>query len=142
MANGENRTESAAHAPLVAIVDDDALVRSSTYRLIRSFGYRAQAYDSGGEFLGSDAVAEAACVVLDVCMPDMDGLELQRRLAARGARVPIVFVTAVASDEQERCARSAGAIDFLRKPVAPKSLHLAIENALQNRRVGGNHDGE
>ena len=142
MANGENRSESAAHGPLVAIVDDDALTRRSTDRLIRSFGYRAQTYSSGIEFLESDGVADAACIVLDVCMPGIDGLELQRRLAIRGARVPIVSLTAVASDEQERRARSAGAIDFLRKPVPPARLRRALENALQNRRMGGDRDGD
>lgn len=142
VSNSDEINESAVQAPLVAIVDDDALVRGSNYRLIRSFGYRAQTFDSGGEFLNSDAVAKAACILLDICMPGIDGLELQRLLAERGAEVPIVFLTAVATDEQEHRARSAGAIDFLRKPAAPERLRRALENALQNRRVRGDRDDE
>ena len=88
-------------APLVAIVDDDESVRQSTLRLIRSFGYRAHAFATGAEFLASPAASEAACVVLDVRMPHMDGLEVQRRLAETGARIPIVFLTGRATDDEE-----------------------------------------
>src|SRR5439155_4328741 len=104
-------------ARIVAIVDDDGSVRQSTRRLIRSFGYRAEAFASGEDFLASASAARTACLVLDVRMPDMDGLEVQRHLAARGVQIPIVFVTGRASDDEERRARSAGAVEFLRKPV-------------------------
>ena len=109
-------------APLVAIVDDDASVRQSTRRLIRSFGYLAEAFASGEEFLTSAPAARTACLVLDVRMPDMDGLEVQRRLAERSVRIPIVFFTGRASDEEERRARLAGAVEFLRKPVGRTTL--------------------
>jgi FixJ family two-component response regulator len=125
---GERATEQ---TPLIAIVDDDASVRQSTDRLIRSFGYRTQVFGSGQEFLSSGAPGRAACLVLDVRMPGMDGLDVQRSLAERGARVPIVFVTGQASDEEERCARSAGAVEFLRKPVPQASLRQAIESAVR-----------
>jgi FixJ family two-component response regulator len=75
-------------APVVAIVDDDASVRQSMLRLVRSFGYRAEAFGSGEEFLGSPLAAEAACVLLDVRMPSMDGLDVQRRLAEMAAAIP------------------------------------------------------
>ena len=101
---------STDEAPLVAIVDDDASVRQSTRRLIRSFGSRAEAFASGEEFLASASAARTACLVLDVRMPNMDGLEVQRRLAERGVRIPIVFLTGRASDDEERRARSAGAV--------------------------------
>jgi FixJ family two-component response regulator len=96
--------------PLVVIVDDDTSVRQSTDRLIRSFGYRTQVFGSGQEFLGSGAADRAACLLLDVRMPGMDGLDVQRSLAERGMRIPIVFVTGRASEEEERRARSAGAV--------------------------------
>ena len=115
-------------APLVAIVDDDASVRQSTSRLIRSFGYRAEAFASGEEFLAAASAARIACLVLDVRMPDMDGLEVQRLLAERGVQIPIVFLTGRASDDEERRARSAGAVEFLRKPVGHATLLQAIQS--------------
>jgi len=90
---GTRGQPSPDEAPLVAIVDDDASVRQSTRRLIRSFGYRAEAFGSGEEFLSSPSATETACLVLDVRMPGMDGLEVQRLLAERDARIPIVFLT-------------------------------------------------
>src|SRR3954452_25297892 len=88
-------------APLVAIVDDDASVRRSTRRLIRSFGYRADAFASGREFLASMSAARTACLVLDVRMPELDGLDVQRQLGERGVHIPIVFLTGRASDDEE-----------------------------------------
>jgi len=114
-------------APLVAIVDDDASVRPSARRLIRSLGYRAEAFGSGEEFLGSACAAQTACLVLDVRMSAMDGLEVQRRLAERHARIPIVFLTGRASDDEERRARSAGAVEFLRKPVGKTRLLQVLQ---------------
>ncbi len=122
---------STDEAPLVAIVDDDASVRQSTRRLIRSFGYRAEAFASGEEFLASASAAGTACLVLDVRMPEMDGLEVQRRLAERGVRIPIVFLTGRASDDEERRARSAGAVEFLRKPVGTATLLHVLQKLFQ-----------
>jgi FixJ family two-component response regulator len=115
---------------LVAIVDDDASVRQSTCRLIRSFGYHAEAFSSGEEFLNSARAAQAACLILDVRMPGMDGLEVQRQLAERNAGIPIVFLTAQASGEEENRARRAGAVDVLRKPVGKDTLLRVLENVL------------
>jgi len=125
--SGERRGDPAEAAPLVAIVDDDASVRHSTCRLIRSFGYRAEAFGSGEEFLGSGRLPETACLVLDVRMPGMDGLEVQRRLAERGAQIPIIFLTGRARDDEERSARGAGAVEFLRKPVGHQALLRALQ---------------
>jgi len=124
---GTRGQPSPDEAPLVAIVDDDASVRQSTRRLIRSFGYRAEAFGSGEEFLNSPCAAETACLVLDVRMPGMDGLEVQRLLAERDARIPIVFLTGRASDDEERRARSAGAVEFLRKPVGKATVLQVLE---------------
>jgi FixJ family two-component response regulator len=117
-------------APVVAIVDDDASVRQSLLRLIRSFGYRAEAFGSGEEFLASPVVARAACLVLDVRMPGMDGLEVQRRLADKGAGLPIVFHTGRATDDEERRARRGGAVEFLRKPVSRDALLDVLQNVI------------
>jgi FixJ family two-component response regulator len=124
---GTRGQPSPDEAPLVAIVDDDASVRQSTRRLIRSFGYRAEAFGSGEEFLSSACAAQTACVVLDVRMPGMDGLEVQRLLTKRDVRIPIVFLTGRASDDEERRARSAGAVAFLRKPVGKATLLQVLQ---------------
>ena len=129
--NGGGAQPSLGDAPLIVIVDDDASVRQSARRLIRSFGYRAQAFASGREFLDAVPDRPVSCIVLDVRMPDMDGLEVQRHLAERGLRIPIVFLTGRASDDEERWARSAGAIDFLRKPVDTATLRQVLQKACQ-----------
>jgi FixJ family two-component response regulator len=121
---------SPEEAPVIAIVDDDASVRPSTLRLIRSFGYRAEAFGSGEEFLSSPRAAEMACLVLDVRMPGMDGLEVQRRLAEKGARIPIVFLTGRATDDEERRARLGGAVEFLRKPVGRDTLLDVLQKVM------------
>jgi FixJ family two-component response regulator len=138
--NGDDERVS-EDVPLVVIVDDDASVRQSTDRLIRSFGYRTQVFGSGREFVNSEAADLAACLLLDVRMPGMDGLDVQRTLAQRGARIPIVFVTGQASDDEERRARSAGAVAFLRKPVDRASLRQAIERAVRASE-GGERNGK
>jgi len=117
----------AGEPPVVSIVDDDASVRQSMLRLIRSFGYRAEVFGSGEEFLASPIAAETACLVLDVRMPCMDGLEVQRRLAENGAGIPIVFLTGRATDDEERRARRGGAVEFLRKPVGKVTLLQALQ---------------
>jgi FixJ family two-component response regulator len=130
------------HAP-VAIVDDDASVRQSLDRLIRSFGYRTQVFGSADEFLASSAPDRAACLLLDVRMPGMDGLTLQRRLVERGTGIPVVFITAVATGQEERRAQAAGAIGFLRKPVDPTALRHALDQSFRAvRPARGDRDGE
>src|SRR6266699_1501993 len=86
---------------VVSIVDDDVSVRRSTRRLLRSSGFRAEAFASAEEFLDSKSAAETACLILDLRMPGMNGLELQRRLAQNGNSVPIIFLSAQASEKDE-----------------------------------------
>ena len=119
------------HPPLVSIVDDDVSVRRSTRRLLHSAGLRAEAFASAEEFLMSGRAEETACLILDLRMPGMNGLQLQRRLAEDSNPVPIVFVTAHSSPEEERQALQAGAIQFLQKPISKEVLLLAIRNALK-----------
>jgi FixJ family two-component response regulator len=130
--SGDSNESITAKGPLVAIVDDDASVGRSTERLLRSSGLRAEVFTSAKDFLQSRSVGEAACLLLDIRMPEMDGLELQRRLVETDRRIPIIFLSARASEEEERRARQAGAADFLRKPVNKETLLNAIQKALKN----------
>jgi FixJ family two-component response regulator len=116
---------------VISIVDDDFSVRRSTRRLLRSSGFRAETFASAEEFLESKSAAETACLILDLRMPGMNGLELQRRLSQNGHRVPIIFLSAHASEEDERSALSAGAVRFLRKPISKEALLSAIREALK-----------
>ena len=116
---------------VVSIVDDDVSVRRSTRRLLHSSGFRAEAFASAGEFLDSKSAAETACLILDLRMPGMNGLELQRRLTQNGNPVPIIFLSAHASEEDERSALRAGAVRFLRKPISKEELLNAIREALK-----------
>jgi FixJ family two-component response regulator len=127
-------------SPVVTIVDDDLSLCRSTRRLIQSFGFRATTFASAWKFLCSDRIDDTECLILDVRMPGLDGLALQRWLAAAGHVIPIVFVSAVATNDEQRQAIDGGAIAFLRKPVATDALMHAIHGALQQRstRDGGN----
>ena len=117
--------------PLIAVVDDDRSLRESTQLLLRSAGYRAEVFASAREFLDSPRIDETACLMLDVRMPGMDGLELQRFLNEAQRQIPIIFITAHATDNEEQRARKAGAVDFLRKPVNEEKLLSAIQTALK-----------
>jgi FixJ family two-component response regulator len=118
--------------PLVSIVDDDVSVRRSTRRLLLCSGLRAEAFASAQDFLQSGRVGETACLLLDMRMPGMDGLQLQRRLAETGWLIPIVFLSARASEEEERRALRAGAANFLRKPASKEALLHAIRSVLES----------
>jgi FixJ family two-component response regulator len=128
----DDNKEPAPGAPLVSIVDDDPSVRRSTQRLLRCSGLRAEAFATAEDFLRSECVTGTACLILDVRMPGVDGLELQRRLGEAGRPIPIVFLTARASDEEERQAKQAGAANFLRKPIAKDALLDAIRAVLES----------
>ena len=122
--------KKASEGPLVSIVDDDVSVRRSTQRLLSSSGLRAKAFASAEEFLQSDLVDETACLLLDMSMPGMNGLALQRHLAETGRQIPIVFLSARASEDEERRALQAGAAKFLHKPASKEVLLQAIRAAL------------
>lgn len=128
-----NAKEAASESRLVCMVDDDASVRSSTRRLLRSSGLRAEAFASAEEFLESNQLAQTACLLLDVRMPGMDGLVLQQRLAEIGQKIPIIFLSARASQEEEQRACRAGAVGFLRKPVSKEALLRAIHCVFESQ---------
>lgn len=120
-------------APLVCIVDDDASMADSTRYLVRSFGFRAEAFLSAQKFLDSGLVEETNCLILilDLRMPGMDGLELQRNLASANRRIPIIFISARANEEERIQAIAGGAVDFLLKPFREDALFDAIQAALK-----------
>jgi FixJ family two-component response regulator len=105
-----------AGIPLISIVDDDQSIREALASLIESFGFEVEQFSSAEEFLSSIYIDRTACLILDIQMRGMSGLELQRELAARRHRVPIIFVTAHGDEKQRQQAIQAGAVAFLRKP--------------------------
>jgi CheY-like chemotaxis protein len=120
---------------IISIVDDDESIRDSTKRLLRSAGYKVSTYASAETFLGSGDLRATNCIVLDVRMPGMDGLELQRKLNETKAGVPIVFLTAHDDSRSRRMAMDGGAVDFLCKPFEANSLVSAVETALTRQSV-------
>ena len=119
-------------APLVLIVDDDVSVRRSTARLLRSSGMRAESFASAQHLLDSENTIEADCLIIDVRMPGIDGLQLMRRLRANSQRIPVIFFSGEATQEDEDWALRAGALAFLRKPVGKGALLRLIQMALES----------
>jgi len=116
--------------PLVCIVDDDASMADSTRFLVRSFGLRAEAFLSAHEFQDSGLVQETGCLILDLRMPGMGGLELQRTLMSANERIPIIFISARATEDERTEAIAGGAVDFLCKPFSEDALLNALQVAL------------
>jgi FixJ family two-component response regulator len=102
---------------LISIVDDDESTRESTKGLVRSFGYQAATFASTEEFLQSDSVDRTACLITDVQMPGLSGIDLQRGLIARGVQMPTIFITAFPEAETRARAIKAGALGYLSKPL-------------------------
>jgi FixJ family two-component response regulator len=115
---------------LISVIDDDESVRRTTTRLIESFGFRAAAFESAENFLGSGHLNDTSCLIVDVQMPGMNGLQLQSQLAAAGCSIPIIFITAHNDKESRRRALQAGAIAFLGKPFSDEQLLQGIRLAL------------
>ena len=121
---------TAPAAPLVFVVDDDASVRKSLVRLIKAAGYEAEAFGSVGDFLARRPYDGPCCLVLDVRMPGLTGLDLQEALRAAGQRLSIVFITGYRDVPVSVKAMKGGAVDFLTKPVDERTLLGAIEQAV------------
>ena len=121
--------------PVISIVDDDASVREATKGLIRSLGYVAATFASAEEYLDSDRVADTACLITDVKMSGMSGVELQDRLIAAGHRTPVIFMTAFPEERIRARALRAGAFGFLSKPFQIDSLIEAVDKIANRRSV-------
>jgi len=115
----------------VAIVDDDASVRKALARLLRAFAINPQTFGSAREFLDSLPSGVPECLVLDLHMPDMTGLELQSELLARNDRIPIIFMSAHGDDSARAQGLNAGAVAFLGKPWETQELLDAVQLALE-----------
>jgi len=120
-----------ANVPLIAIVDDDDAICIATESLIRSLGLRARCFASAEAFLGSDILDETACLITDVHMPGISGLELQDVLAAGGQKMPIVFITAYPEEAIQMQARARGAVAVFRKPFDGRSLSDCVMEILR-----------
>ena len=114
-----------------AMVDDDEAVRVATRHLVRALGFEAQAFASAEEFLQACSASEWSCVISDVNMPGLSGIELQRRLASEGRLVPFIFITAFHDRATQDRALKAGAVGFLSKPFASHELIACLERAMQ-----------
>jgi FixJ family two-component response regulator len=120
--------------PLISVVDDDHSVRESLARLIRSVGFRVQVFESAEEFLSAGCVSGTDCLILDIRMPGMNGLELQRELSSSDRELPVIFITAHGSDEEVRArALGAGAVDYLLKPLREEEVLKALDAALSSK---------
>jgi FixJ family two-component response regulator len=115
---------------LVAIVDDDDSVRSTLQELLRSAGFPSRGFDSAEAFLGSGHQQETACLITDIRMPGMSGLELQARLNAERCKIPTIFITAHGDEEMRFQALRAGAVEFLPKPFDDEALIESVRAAL------------
>ena len=118
------------HVPMLSIIDDDGSVRAATQCLLRSLGYVTRTFASAEEFLLSPYVSETSCVIADVHMPNMSGLELQSRLRAKGHRTPIIFITAFPEEKLRARALQGGAVCFLSKPFQGQVLIDCVATAL------------
>ncbi len=119
-----------AKVPQISVVDDDDSMRESLRGLLRSVRFGVDVFPSAEEFLSSDRVRETDCLILDVRMPGMSGLELQRRLVSSYPQMPVIFITAHGDEELRSRALKGGAVDYLLKPFSEEALLNAIQKAL------------
>ncbi len=117
--------------PLLSVVDNDESVRESLPDLLREFGFSARAFSSAEEFLSSDYLDQTSCLLLDIAMPGMSGLELYQELMRRGYRIPVVFITGQRDETIRARVLKLGAAGFLLKPFTDEDLLSVINKALQ-----------
>jgi FixJ family two-component response regulator len=132
----------AAGVPTVFVIDDDRGMRQAVQDLVESVGLRAEAFATGQEFLNKKRTSDPSCLVLDVRLPQMSGLDFQRRLAEIGMQIPIIFITAHGDVPMSVKALKSGAVDFLTKPFRDQDLLDAIQQALQRDRVALEQEAE
>jgi FixJ family two-component response regulator len=124
------RERHLSRLPVISIIDDDASIRIATSSLVRSLGYTVRTFSSAEEFLQSAHVNDTCCVIADVQMPGMSGVELQALLRARGVDVPFIFITAFPDENIRARALRAGAIGFLTKPFDSQVLVKCLAGAI------------
>jgi len=121
----------ASERGLLSVVDDDESVRESLPDLLKEFGFAARAFSSAEEFLSSDSVGQTKCLILDVAMPGMTGLDLQQELRRRGQEIPVIFITAQKDEAIRKQAFKEGAVKFLYKPFSDTALLEALNAAVR-----------
>jgi FixJ family two-component response regulator len=121
-------------ASLISIIDDDEEIREATKALLRSLGYRAATFASAEEFLQSDSLGNTACLIADVQMPGLSGVDLQHWLMTRGVKIPTIFITAFPENGARARAMKAGAVGFLCKPFSEDSLLKCLDSAVGSSR--------
>lgn len=126
--------------PVISIIDDDESVRTATGSLVRALGYVVHTFGSAEEFLQSPHVGDTSCLISDVQMQNIGGLELQRHLSSRGRPIPIIFITAFPDSKIEADALQAGAAGFLTKPFDGSTLLKCLTEALQQRKDAPAHN--
>jgi CheY-like chemotaxis protein len=127
------RTRRLYNNPIVSIIDDDESVRVATSSLVRSLGWDVRLYASAEQFLASDSIGAVTCIISDVQMPGISGLDMYRRLIERGVTLPVIFISAFASDAVRRQALDIGAMCVLSKPVDAAEVSRRLETI----RAGG-----
>jgi FixJ family two-component response regulator len=125
------RISPLSSAPLISIVDDDESVRVATTKLVRLHGFIADAFASAEEFLRSPRVNETSCLITDVKMPGMSGVDLQSHLIREGKRIPMIFITAIPDEVSRARALEGGAACFLTKPFDGQTLINCLDQALK-----------
>ena len=125
--------QSTSKRSLLSVVDDDEMLRESLPELLREFGFAARAFSSGQEFLSSNYVDETSCLILDVAMPEMSGLDLQQELKRRGQAIPIIFISGQKDEDVRKQAFRQGAVKFLYKPFSDSDLLEAVNAALDGK---------
>jgi FixJ family two-component response regulator len=141
--DGESRSSPISGAtPIVFVVDDDVSVRKSLELLIDSAGWKSETFASAQEFLSSPRVLAPSCLVLDVTLPDINGLELQKRVAVDRMDMPIIFISGHGDVPMTVQAMKAGAVEFLTKPLRGEVLLSAIRSAIERSRTALAHEAE
>ena len=125
---------SVSHQTLISVVDDDKSVREAIKSLLGSVGFETEVFGSAEDFLNSDRLTDTDCLILDVRMSGMSGLELQRLLNSTACDVPIIFISAHDDGEAREKGLQAGAIDFLQKPFSEDALLKAINTSLDRQK--------
>jgi FixJ family two-component response regulator len=132
----------AAALPTVFIIDDDGGMRQAIQDLVESVGLRAESFATGEEFLREQRTSETSCLVLDVRLPQMSGLDFQRKLVEIGVQIPIIFITAHGDIPMSVRALKSGAVEFLAKPFRDQDLLDAIQQAIQRDRAAREQQAE
>jgi len=127
-----------SEVPLISIVDDEALARDGIGALVESLGYNAVTFTSAEHFLGSDVIAETTCLITDMQMPGLNGLELQEALRSQGYQMPVILVSAYPNEKHRTRALNNGAVGFLSKPIDDRWLMECLTDAMKLQSSGVN----